>query len=77
MEHFVKSIVSLLTPFSWRKFVAIVVALVATAVVLYLSSCSVSRKVNTYGITEKTYVSYDTITFKQSKKIPKDFVYEP
>lgn len=61
----------------WTKIIAIAISVAIIVYALSLISCSVSRKIETYGVTEKNYVSYDTIRVRASKKIPKNFVYEP
>lgn len=72
------SLIQVLSALPWKKIIAIACFLIAVAVAFFLfPACSVSRKIETYGVTEKNYVSYDTICVRASKKIPKNFVYEP
>lgn len=77
MKELIPLFLSTVKDWPWKKIVATAISVAIIVYALSLISCSVSRKIETYGVTEKNYVSYDTIRVTASKKIPKNFVYEP
>lgn len=68
MKKFLEIVISYLTPFTWRNFISLGVALVACALVLYLTSCHVQRECRSFTIVQVDRI--DTIEY--NSKFHKD-----
>lgn len=71
MKKFLEALVEYLTPFDWRKLVSAIVAALACALALYLTSCHVARECRSF-----TTVKVDRIdTIEYNSRVHHDYKY--
>lgn len=70
-KNLIETIVSFLTPFTWRKFLSLIFMALAIAVALYFSGCHVARECKSFTIVKVDRV--DTIRY--NSKVHQDYKY--
>lgn len=73
ITEIVSKVITFLTPFTWRRALALLLVLIATALALALSSCHVQRECRSF-----TTVKVDRIdTIEYNSRFHHDYKYKP
>lgn len=73
LPDLVSKVITFLTPFTWRRALALLAILIAVAVAMYLSGCHVQRDCRSF-----TTVKVDRIdTIEYNSRFHHDYKYKP